>query len=200
MAETAFQHPETELVLGYGPMDKVPGMLNRWARFETAHTAMQYFSFARAGMPYMGVGRNLAFKKTTFERMGGYSSHLHIPSGDDDLLVNAVGTKGNTAICAMPESFVFFSRPNNLEAMAQAKTPAPGRLNRLPADTSVSARIAEYFAGVPLLFSTDFAVVRVSFTRIICRIWAAHAYTSHYLRGRFFTTPMCGLAPIRLYT
>lgn len=107
MAETAFQHPETELVLGYGPMDKVPGMLNRWARFETAHTAMQYFSFARAGMPYMGVGRNLAFKKTTFERMGGYSSHLHIPSGDDDLLVNAVGTKGNTAICAMPESFVF---------------------------------------------------------------------------------------------
>jgi glycosyltransferase involved in cell wall biosynthesis len=107
MAETAFQHSETELVLGYGPMYEVPGMLNRWARFETAHTAMQYFSFSLAGMPYMGVGRNLAFTKPAFERTGGFTTHHHIPSGDDDLLVNAVARPDNTAICIAPEAFVF---------------------------------------------------------------------------------------------
>lgn len=99
--------PETEMVLGYGPMEETPGMLNRWVRFETAHVAMQYFSFTLTGLPYMGVGRNLAFKKTAFLRTGGFEAHLDIPSGDDDLLVNAAANRRNTVICTVPDSFVF---------------------------------------------------------------------------------------------
>jgi cellulose synthase/poly-beta-1,6-N-acetylglucosamine synthase-like glycosyltransferase len=81
--------------------------LNAWSRFETAHTAIQYFSFALAGMPYMGVGRNLAFKLQAYERAGGFSAHLDLLSGDDDLLVNAVATSQNVAICLHPESFMY---------------------------------------------------------------------------------------------
>ncbi|MEZ4894358.1 MAG: hypothetical protein R2778_15255 [Saprospiraceae bacterium] len=34
-----------EMVLGFGPMDtSEPGLLNRWTRFETIATAMQYFT------------------------------------------------------------------------------------------------------------------------------------------------------------
>ncbi len=107
MAETLNQSSETEIALGFGPMKAAQGTLNRWARFETAHTAMQYFSFALAGVPYMGVGRNLAIKKSLFERVGGFTMHREIPSGDDDLLVNAAATPGNTAICTDPAAFVF---------------------------------------------------------------------------------------------
>jgi len=107
MAASLNCNSETEIVLGYAPMKTAAGALNRWARFETAHTAMQYCSFALAGMPYMGVGRNLAFKKSVFERVGGFSKHRDIPSGDDDLLVNAAATATNTSICTDPAAFVF---------------------------------------------------------------------------------------------
>jgi biofilm PGA synthesis N-glycosyltransferase PgaC len=98
---------EPEIVLGYAPYRSARGLLNRWIRFETVQTAMQYFAFARMGFPYMGVGRNLAWKKTLFERVGGFAGHADMPSGDDDLLVNAAAHAGNTAICLDPGAFVF---------------------------------------------------------------------------------------------
>lgn len=108
VASALAEKPETEIVLGYAPMKKSDeSWLNAWSRFETAFTAMQYFSFALAGMPYMGVGRNLAFKKRVFGRVGGFAAHSDLPSGDDDLLVNAAATSKNVAACPHPESFTF---------------------------------------------------------------------------------------------
>lgn len=89
---------DKEIVLGYGAYQKRPGMLNKIIRFETFHSALQYFSYALAGMPYMGVGRNLSYKKDLFFKHKGFSSMNHIPSGDDDLFINLVATKTNTAI------------------------------------------------------------------------------------------------------
>ena len=88
----------TEVVLGYGAYHKRKGLLNKLIRFETFHTALQYFSYALAGIPYMGVGRNLSYKKDLFLRNKGFASINHIPSGDDDLFINKVATKGNTAV------------------------------------------------------------------------------------------------------
>ncbi|HLD53441.1 MAG TPA: glycosyltransferase [Sediminibacterium sp.] len=89
---------ETEIVLGYGAYHKKPGLLNKLIRFETFHTALQYFSYALAGKPYMGVGRNLSYKKEIFFKNKGFSSINQIPSGDDDLFINQVATADNTAI------------------------------------------------------------------------------------------------------
>lgn len=99
-----------EVVLGYGAYHKRPGMLNKLIRFETFHTALQYLSFALAGMPYMGVGRNLSYKKKLFLQIKGFSSINHIASGDDDLFVNKVANKNNTAIVIDPEA-VTLSEP-----------------------------------------------------------------------------------------
>jgi len=93
-----------EIVLGYGAYLKCPGILNKLIRFETFHTALQYLSYALAGVPYMGVGRNLSYKKDLFLRNKGFSSINHIPSGDDDLFINKVATKNNTAIIIDPEA------------------------------------------------------------------------------------------------
>ncbi len=89
---------DTEIVLGYGAYHKKPGLLNKLIRFETFHTAIQYLSYALAGKPYMGVGRNLSYKKDVFLRNKGFSSINQIPSGDDDLFINKVATPINTAI------------------------------------------------------------------------------------------------------
>jgi len=82
---------ETEIVLGYGGYHRRKGLLNKLIRFETFHTALQYLSYALAGIPYMGVGRNLSYRKDLFLRNKGFSSINHIPSGDDDLFINKLG-------------------------------------------------------------------------------------------------------------
>jgi hypothetical protein len=46
----------------------------------------------------MGVGRNLAYRKSFFNTTAGFSRHLHLLSGDDDLFVNENATKLNTAV------------------------------------------------------------------------------------------------------
>jgi cellulose synthase/poly-beta-1,6-N-acetylglucosamine synthase-like glycosyltransferase len=87
-----------ELVLGYGGFEKSSGLLNKLYRYESVHIAMQYMSYALAGIPYMGVGRNLAYKKELFFQTKGFIKHRHVASGDDDLLVNEVANGNNTVI------------------------------------------------------------------------------------------------------
>ncbi|HEY6900443.1 MAG TPA: glycosyltransferase [Puia sp.] len=98
-------HNGIEVVLGYSPYKKGPGMLNKIIRFDTFHTALQYLSYALAGLPYMGVGRNLSYKKELFFRNKGFSAINHLPGGDDDLFINKVATKDNTSIVIDPETF-----------------------------------------------------------------------------------------------
>lgn len=96
---------ETEVVLGYGGYFKKPGVLNKLIRFETFHSALQYFSFAISGMPYMGAGRNLSYKKTLFFQNKGFSSINHLAGGDDDLFINKVATGSNTRVVLDKEAF-----------------------------------------------------------------------------------------------
>lgn len=98
--------PGKDIVLGYGPFAKQKTPLNRRARFETFFTALHYFSFALAGIPYMGVGRNLAYRKKLFFEHNGFTEHRNIPSGDDDLFINKVARRGNTQICIQAPSFM----------------------------------------------------------------------------------------------
>jgi glycosyltransferase involved in cell wall biosynthesis len=93
-----------EVVLGYGAYRKKPGLLNKIIRFETFQSALQFLSFALAGLPYMGVGRNLSYKKGLFFRVKGFSFLNHIPSGDDDLFINKVANRKNTAIVVDPDA------------------------------------------------------------------------------------------------
>lgn len=86
------------IVLGYGRYEKRKGLLNMLIRYETLWTAMQYFSMSLLGSPYMGVGRNLAYRKSFFYEKKGFTSHYRIVSGDDDLFVNQNAETGNVAI------------------------------------------------------------------------------------------------------
>lgn len=98
---------ETEIVLGYSPYTKFRGLLNAFIRFETFNTALNYLSFALAGKTYMGVGRNMSYRKALFFKKKGFASHMHIPSGDDDLFVNEHASANNTEICIHPDAQIW---------------------------------------------------------------------------------------------
>src|SRR5690606_3329279 len=103
---SAHFQPNKSIILGYGGYIKQKmSLLNKLIRYETLFTAIQYFSYARLGSPYMGVGRNLAYTSHEFFAQNGFASHLHIRSGDDDLFVNQAATRENTALCFEGSSF-----------------------------------------------------------------------------------------------
>jgi cellulose synthase/poly-beta-1,6-N-acetylglucosamine synthase-like glycosyltransferase len=95
---------ETALVVGYGAYERRSGLLNALIRFDTFTIAQQYLSFALAKVPYMGVGRNMAYTKTLFFDASGFKSHYFITSGDDDLFVNQVANGKNITVAVGPES------------------------------------------------------------------------------------------------
>jgi hypothetical protein len=84
--------------------------------------AIQYFSFARIGMPYMGVGRNLAYRKSFFIEKKGFVNHYHVSSGDDDLFVNQNGNRKNTRIEFVPESHTVSEPKADLQSWIYQKS------------------------------------------------------------------------------
>jgi len=98
---------DISVVLGYGGYERRKGILNLLIRFETLYIGLQYLSFALLGLPYMGTGRNLAYRKSLFFKNKGFANHMHLMSGDDDLFVNEVAKKGNTRIEIGSESLTW---------------------------------------------------------------------------------------------
>lgn len=99
---------EKTIVLGYGAYEKVKNsFLNKIIRFDAVLTATQYFSWAKLGKPYMGIGRNLAYKKSEFFNVRGFMDHMKVRAGDDDLFINQAATSSNTAILFSGESFTY---------------------------------------------------------------------------------------------
>lgn len=90
---------ESKFVLGYSPYLKRPGVLNHFIRFESLITGIQYLAFALLNNPYMGVGRNLAYRRSLFMESKGFHDIISITGGDDDLFVNRHAKGGNTSVC-----------------------------------------------------------------------------------------------------
>ncbi len=98
---------ENDFVLGYSPYLPENNMLNRFIRYETFRTAFHYLSSALIGLPYMGVGRNLAFRKSLFLSSLGYNQFQHIMGGDDDLFIQYHAQSKRTAINLGGDSLTF---------------------------------------------------------------------------------------------
>ena len=96
----------TEIVLAYGGYEPRKGLLNKLIRFDTLSIAMQYLGWAKAGHPYMGVGRNMSYTRRIFFEKNGFQSHYHLMSGDDDLFVNERANKHNTKTATSADSIV----------------------------------------------------------------------------------------------
>ena len=131
--------PETDFILGYGAYLNKKGLLNRLITYDTLFIALQYLGMAIARKPYMGVGRNMAYRKETFFAHKGFASTLNLISGDDDLLVNKASNSKNTKVEIAPDSITwsepsrtfsewFFQKERHLSVSSYYKTSSKFRL------------------------------------------------------------------------
>jgi glycosyltransferase involved in cell wall biosynthesis len=97
--------PKIDFVLGYGGFITKKGLLDKYIRYDCMTIAMQYIGMALKGMPYMGVGRNLAYRRSLFFDKKGFGNHTHLASGDDDLFVNSNASGTNIAVEFRKESY-----------------------------------------------------------------------------------------------
>lgn len=169
---------QTEIVLGYGAFHKTRGLLNKLIRWETFHTALQYFSYALAGMAYMGVGRNLSYKKSVFFRHKGFSSHNHIPGGDDDLFINMAATRKNVAINIDPDSFTL-SKPAGTWKQWMSQ-----KMRHYSTGRYYKAK-HKFFLGLYSLTQFLFFPLLVASLIFYCWIWALAVYGLRFLIQAF---------------
>ena len=109
------------IVLGYGGYEKTNSLLNKIIRFDNMLTATQYFAWAKAGSPFSGEGRNLAYKKEEFFKVNGYIDHMNIRAGEEALFLNQAANKKNTTICFSPDSFTYCEPKKSLSTWLTQK-------------------------------------------------------------------------------
>jgi cellulose synthase/poly-beta-1,6-N-acetylglucosamine synthase-like glycosyltransferase len=109
------------IVLGVSPVKTQTGFLAALIQHENLLTAMHYLGLASVGKPYMGVGRNLAYTRAVYNSVNGFSSHHHLPAGDDDLFVQEAATPQNTTVCINPEAFTYTDGPTTWKAYWKQK-------------------------------------------------------------------------------
>lgn len=94
---------KSELVLGVGMYEKRKGLINKFIQLDTIFIIIQYISFALSGFPYMSVGRNVAYKKSLFQNIGGFKNHYDIAGGDDDLFINEMPSSTKINVVYSPD-------------------------------------------------------------------------------------------------
>ena len=96
-----------DIVLGFSAYFEGKGHVNRMTRYEALFNSLHYLGAALCGHPYMGVGRNLAYRKSVFFESGGFTHLMTTKAGDDELFVNHLATRENTAVVLNREAFTW---------------------------------------------------------------------------------------------
>ncbi len=117
----AIQNEQTEIVLGYAPFTEEKAWVNLFSRYENFHTGITYLSMAIAKHAYMGVGRNMMFKKSLYNKYIEQVKSIPTLSGDDDLLINMSSNRENTTVCIDKDSFVYSATKNTFSAFLNQK-------------------------------------------------------------------------------
>lgn len=151
-----------KIVLGYGPYSREKGFLNKVIRYDTAWIAINYMSFSLARMPYMGVGRNLAYTKEVFHNANGFKSHYAIASGDDDLFIQEAAKKRNYAISIESDGYMYSPAEKTWAAWYRQKSrhyttsPKYQVIKKALLGIYPITLLMMYFSFITLLFNEDF--------------------------------------------
>ena len=111
----------TDIVLGYSNYEKTKGWFNRKITFDTLLNSIRQLGRAIGGHPYTGCGRNLAYRKSLYYNQKGFSSHLNLQRGEDDLFVNQTANKGNTRVEVSLESCMRITAPHSKKTWCEDK-------------------------------------------------------------------------------
>ena len=79
---------DTDVVIGYSNYERKAGFANLCYTFDTMQQQLRMLGATLWGRGYMGMGRNMAYRRELFFRCKGYSRHLDLQRGEDDLFIN----------------------------------------------------------------------------------------------------------------
>jgi glycosyltransferase involved in cell wall biosynthesis len=144
---------KTEVVIGYSPYVRKKGLLNYLMRFDAMQNALLYLSAALQGRPYMGIGKNLSYRKELFYRNKGFTSHYTTSVGDDDLFVSQVATKKNTEVLIDPDNAILTTPTGNFRKWARQKS---SRYSTVPQYSGGARLLLSLFYISQFLFYTSF--------------------------------------------
>lgn len=113
---------QTQIVLGYGAYTYKKGFLNFLIRFDTLTIGIWYLNMALGRRAYMGVGRNMGYRQGFFLQTSGFTKHLNLQSGDDDLFINENSQKGNTRIEIDAQSVTLSTPKESFDLWLQQKS------------------------------------------------------------------------------
>ena len=190
----------TEFVLGYGSYFQKEGFVNRLITYDTLFVGLQYLGMAYAGKPYMGVGRNMAYRKETFFKNKGFASTLNLQSGDDDLMVNKAANKSNTKIeiaqdsitCSEPNTTYkswFYQKERHLSVSSYYTAKSKFRLALEPLSRGffyASFLLALVFGNPITMISTGV----LFFIRLLVQILIINRSSKHFGERNYFLTLM----------
>ena len=116
IAEMSKRISETKTInLGYANYKKEGSLFNVFIRFVNLISAIQCFSFAKSGSPFMGFKANLLYKKTDFFNVKGFINHMKIKNGETDLFIKDAAIKKNTTFTISKNSIVEVDTPKSFK-------------------------------------------------------------------------------------
>jgi glycosyltransferase involved in cell wall biosynthesis len=167
-----------DLVLGVGAFHKKQGIINSIVRTDNQRIAALYLSFAKLGLPYMGVGRAMAYTKTLFYSLKGFASHQHIESGDDDLFV-LEAVKAKAKVSLVPSAATLSDAAASLKAWKNQKTRHlstgvvyPFHILFLLSLLDFLAVISLIFLPLVFVFSQSYSLIIISLSLFLLRMTA----------------------------
>jgi glycosyltransferase involved in cell wall biosynthesis len=102
--------PTTDIVLGYSGYQP-DGSHTLLPRYDRTLQQMRSLGMANEGHPYTASGRNMAYRRSLYKDQRGFTAHLALQRGEDDLFVNQAASGHNTRVMTDPESLVRIDAP-----------------------------------------------------------------------------------------
>lgn len=103
--------PGTDIVLGYSNYYSGKGFFLKRIVSDMLIVSMRFLGKALGGKPYMGIGRNMAYRKDIYLKHKGFYNQLTLSRGDDDLFINEIADKRNTRVCTCSDSIMRMPAP-----------------------------------------------------------------------------------------
>ncbi|MCB0645297.1 MAG: glycosyltransferase [Saprospiraceae bacterium] len=156
----------SSVVLGHGPFERRTGLSGLVSRTDALDILRQYTTAAVLGMPYMGVGRNMMYQKSDWEKAGGFKSHEHFMAGDDDLQIQYMAKDQQMTVCASKEALVYSPPKPTIFEFIKQKT------RHIRVSTAYTAK-SKVMAGIdPLLRTLFYASFLVAvFLNLSTALW-----------------------------
>jgi hypothetical protein len=175
------------IVLGFSALENSEnrnGLFLKFMAYDYFLSNLQMISLALLNHPYAGNGRNMAYAKKYFVEQKGFVKHRILQQGEDDLFINEIATKENTAVELSEQSITLMEindfsdwKHHKIDRMStkQFYKRGPVALWRLESFVRLGfwiALVTCFICGFPYLSLGDFLLTGIALICFIIRLFS----------------------------